>query len=99
VTSAFGQAIELSAERCGRCGNSGDAGPRLEDNEDVKSDSSISQDQLEKYLAEHPYGYQDASGVDLTLILANLRMTPDERVRQAQQAAQQLARMLDVRSS
>ena len=59
----------------------------------------MSQEQLEKYLSENPYGYQDENGIDLTLILANLRMTPDERVRQAQQAAQQLARMLDVRVS
>lgn len=63
----------------------------------VKPDSTMSQAQVEKYLNEHPYGYQDENGVDLTLILANLRITPDERVRQAQQAAQQLARMLDVR--
>ena len=59
----------------------------------------MSQAQVEQYLNEHPHGYQDENGVDLTLILASLRMTPDERVRQAQQAAQQLARMLDVRRS
>jgi hypothetical protein len=59
----------------------------------------MSSKQIEKYLTEHPYGYQDENGIDLTLILANLRLTPDERVRQAQHAAQQLARMLDVRAS
>jgi hypothetical protein len=55
-----------------------------------------SQDQIEKYLAEHPYGWQDENGVDLTLIAANLQLTPDERVRRAQAAARQLSRMLDV---
>jgi len=65
----------------------------------MKLDSGMSQDQIEKYLSEHPYGYQDENGIDLTLILANLRMTPDERVRQAQQAAQQMARMLGGRVS
>ena len=53
--------------------------------------------EIEKYLNEHPYGDQDENGIDLSLIAANLRMTPDERVRQAQRAAQQLARMLDDR--
>ena len=52
---------------------------------------------LQEYIREHPYGYQDENGIDLSLILANLQLTPDERVKQAQQAARQLARMLDVR--
>ena len=63
----------------------------------MKPNFKMSQDQIEEYLSENPYGYQDENGIDLTLILANLRMTPDERVRQAEKAAQQLARMLDVR--
>ena len=56
-----------------------------------------SQEQLKKSLNEHPFGYQDENGIDLSLIAANLRMTPDERVRQAEKAAQQLTRMMDVR--
>jgi hypothetical protein len=63
----------------------------------VENDRDKTQKTLEKYLNDHPYGYQDENGIDLSLIAANLRLTPDERVRQAQQAAQQLARMLDVR--
>ena len=53
--------------------------------------------QIEKVLTEYPYGYQDENGIDLSLIVDTLRLTPDERVRQAQKAAQQLTRMLDVR--
>ena len=61
------------------------------------TDADKGQKAIEKYLNEHPYGYQDENGIDLSLIVANLQMTPDERVRQAQHAAQQLARMLDAR--
>ena len=57
------------------------------------------QNEIEQYIREHPYGYQDENGIDLSLIRANLQLTPDERVKQAQQAAQQLARMLDVRNT
>ena len=73
--------------------------PPMEDNGAVSSKSDNSREHVEQYLSEHPYGFQDENGIDLSLILANLRMTPDERIRQAQQAAQQLARMLDVRIS
>jgi hypothetical protein len=64
---------------------------------DPKSDAT--REQVAKYVAEHPYGSQDENGIDITLIIANLRMTPDQRVRQAQHAAQQLARMIDGRVS
>jgi hypothetical protein len=59
--------------------------------------SNPSQEQVEKYSAEHPYGWQDENGIDITLISLNLQLTPDQRVRRAQAAAQQLARMLDAR--
>jgi hypothetical protein len=55
--------------------------------------------EIQQYIREHPYGYQDENGIDLSLIRANLQLTPDERVKQAQKAAQQLARMLDVRNT
>ena len=59
--------------------------------------SNLAPEQVARYMAEHPYGWQDENGIDLTLIFASLRMTPHERVRRAQEAAQQLARMLDAR--
>jgi hypothetical protein len=62
----------------------------------VKCKTDSVQGLVEKYLSEYPYGWQDENGIDLSLILANLRLTPDQRVRQAQQVARQLARMLDV---
>lgn len=52
---------------------------------------------VQQYLREHPYGFQDENGIDLSLIWANLQLTPGERVRQAQQLIQQLARMMDAR--
>jgi len=61
--------------------------------------SNLSQEQLARYLAEHPYGSQDENGVDLSLITMTLKLTPDQRVRRAQAAARQLARMLRVRVS
>ena len=63
----------------------------------MRTDADKAQETIEKYLNEYPYGYQAENGIDLSLIVANLQMTPDERVRQAQHAAQQLARMLDAR--
>ena len=63
----------------------------------MTANADNAQGRIETYLREHPYGYQDENGIDLSLIAANLRMTPDERIRQAEKAAQQLARMIDVR--
>jgi len=57
------------------------------------------QKKAEEYMAEHPFGYQDENGIDVSLISESLRLTPDERVRQAQRAAQQLIRMLDERDA
>lgn len=65
----------------------------------VGTEADKSQNEIQQYIREHPYGYQDENGIDLSLIRANLQLTPDERVKQAQQAAQQLARMLDVRNT
>lgn len=39
------------------------------------------------------FGWQDRNGVDVTLIRAALRLTPDQRVRQGQFGAQQLHKM------
>ena len=61
-------------------------------------DFDMAEVQIARYLREYPFGCQDENGVDLSLIYANLQLTPDERVRQAQQAAQQLERMLGVRT-
>ncbi|HTG75500.1 MAG TPA: hypothetical protein VMB70_17130 [Terriglobia bacterium] len=55
--------------------------------------------EIDRDLVEHPYGWQDENGVDLSLITMNLKLTPDERVRRAQAAARQLARMLHGRVS
>jgi hypothetical protein len=54
---------------------------------------------IDRDAIEHPYGWQDENGVDLSLITMNLKLTPDERVRRAQAAARQLARMLHGRVS
>jgi len=59
--------------------------------------SNIQREEIEQYAAEHPYGWQDENGIDLTLIWMNLKLTPDQRVRRAQAAARQLARMLHAR--
>jgi hypothetical protein len=71
----------------------------LEQNRDVATERDKIRDWAQQYLKDHPYGYQDENGVDLSLIAANLRLTPDDRVRQAQYAAQQLARMRDAGGS
>ncbi len=65
----------------------------------VGTEADKLQSEIQKYIREHPYGYQDENGIDLSLIRASLQLTPDERVKQAQQAAQQLARMLDDRNT
>jgi hypothetical protein len=45
---------------------------------------------LEEYIkancGPHQYGEQDENGVDLSLIRANLKLTPIERLRQADKA-------------
>lgn len=94
--------MSLSATSTASCGNSFSARRSrgwtpLEHNWGVSSHDDNTREQIDRFLTEYPYGYQDENGIDLSLILANLRMTPDERVRQAQKAAQQLTRMLDVR--
>ena len=65
----------------------------------MNADSNSTRKGVEQFLKENPYGLQDENGIDLSLIHANLRLSPDERVRQAQKAAQQLARMFDGRVS
>lgn len=41
------------------------------------------------------YGEQDENGVDLSLIRANLRLTPTQRVRQAERAARDTQRLME----
>ena len=41
------------------------------------------------------YGEQDESGVDLSLIRENLRLTPTERVRRADRARRDALRLLE----
>ena len=69
----------------------------LEHNGTMTTDWHNAMSDVEQYIGEHPYGYQDENGIDLSLIWANLQLTPDQRVRQAQQLIQQLTRMMDAR--
>lgn len=48
---------------------------------------------MEKWLAAHPYGEQDANGIDLSSIRRNLRLTPTERLARLQSAANSLIRL------
>ncbi len=41
----------------------------------------------EEWLRAHPYGDQDENGIDLSLIRANLKLTPSERFYKAQRTA------------
>ena len=49
---------------------------------------------MDDWLAAHPYGEQDANGIDLSLLRANLKLTPTERYRNHQRA---LKRTQEVR--
>ena len=42
--------------------------------------------QQEAWLRAHPYGEQDENGINLSLLRANLRLTPTERYRNHQRA-------------
>jgi hypothetical protein len=52
---------------------------------------------LEEYIkancGPHQYGEQDENGVDLSLIRANLRLTPEERLRRADRATSDMIRL------
>jgi hypothetical protein len=63
----------------------------------VERNSDTTEQTLQQFLASHPFGWQDENGIDLSLISENLLLTPDQRVRSAQAAARQLARMFDAR--
>jgi hypothetical protein len=41
------------------------------------------------------YGEQDENGVDLSLIRANLKLTPTQRARQAERAARDTQRLME----
>ena len=44
------------------------------------------EDWIRQNCGPHQYGEQDENGVDLSLIRANLRLTPEERLRRGDQA-------------
>ncbi|GAB4459005.1 MAG: hypothetical protein OHK0029_21040 [Armatimonadaceae bacterium] len=46
--------------------------------------------EMEAWLAAHPYGEQDENGIDLSLLRANLRLTPTERLIRLEKAANDL---------
>ncbi|TWT41721.1 hypothetical protein RAS1_28420 [Phycisphaerae bacterium RAS1] len=56
---------------------------------------------LEAYLKEHCgplcYGEQDENGIDLSLIRANLKLTPLERARLADAMRRQTERLNEIR--
>ncbi|WP_395093023.1 hypothetical protein [Armatimonas sp.] len=39
----------------------------------------MNQEEVLAWLAAHPYGEQDENGVDLSLLRANLKLTPEQR--------------------
>lgn len=49
--------------------------------------------QMDAWLAAHPYGEQDANGIDLSLLRANLKLTPTERLQRLESAANSMQRM------
>jgi hypothetical protein len=49
-----------------------------------------------KVIRQTPYGLQDGNGVDVSLILENLRLSPEERIDKAYRAAKG---MLEDRSN
>lgn len=51
--------------------------------------------EYDEWVREHPYGDQDENGIDLSLIRANLRLTPTERLVAAQQDADSLELMFN----
>lgn len=46
----------------------------------VNSSSDEAQVKLEAWLAAHPYGDQDENGIDLSLLRANRKLTPRQRL-------------------
>lgn len=53
---------------------------------------------LEKYAPSDPlwYGEQDENGTDLSLIRANLRLTPKERLLQGDRARHSTLRLMEI---
>ncbi len=49
---------------------------------------------MEAWLAAHPYGEQDANGIDLSLLRENLKLTPTQRLRRLESAANSMQRMV-----
>jgi hypothetical protein len=47
---------------------------------------------LEEWLKAHPYGDQDENGIDLSLLRANLRLTPRQRLEKLEQLLRTLPR-------
>jgi hypothetical protein len=58
-----------------------DEEPRLTDEQRAR---------LEEWLRVHPYGDQDANGIDLGSLRRNLRLTPTERLIRLEEAANEL---------
>ena len=46
-----------------------------------------------KFFGPNHYGEQDENGIDLSLIRENLKLTPTERIRRADQARRQTMRL------
>jgi len=71
-------------------------------NSPIESSSVITDEQrraMEEWLKAHPYGEQDANGIDLSTIRRNLRLSPTERLTQLQQAANSLLKLRNVRAN
>lgn len=46
------------------------------------------------WINAHPYGEQDENGIDLSLLRANLRLTPTQRLHRLESAANSMQRMM-----
>lgn len=65
--------------------------------EDIEDPLGMTDEQWERfqtYLRENQYGEQDANGVDLSLLRANLKLTPTERIEKMRRS---LALQLEMR--
>lgn len=51
---------------------------------------------IENWLGAHPYGVQDANGIDLSLLRENLKLTPTERLIRLERAANEIYE-IDIR--
>ena len=58
----------------------------MEPNEPAPTITDEQRAAMDAWLAAHPYGEQDENGIDLSLLRANLKLTPTERYRNHQRA-------------